>query len=415
MEFGLTEVVLPLVVGALTTAGVGAATAGTIGAIAAPALVGAGLGAGAGGLTAAVTGGKVLKGMGYGALAGGALGTGVGALGAYAPETAASLGLGGIGGVPEAGAGLAGDLATSGFGLSSQAALGTGAMDAAAAGYPAAGMGAGALASSLDPVTAAAYGLPEAETAAAGATGAAGAIPGDVGVTPEIIGSNPGGYLGAGASGSGLGGLTMNQALRGMNVVGALGSAFAKPQAPNYGITPGPSTTAATQGPLFNQPLTNFGSFNRTPVKDYAPLGGDWYKYGEVSQANNPFFNNNSVGIGNTTLSPYQVPLRMAHGGALARALFEAGKTHGARMAGGGALGRTFSTENGENAVRGPGTSTSDSIAARLSAGEYVLTEKDVSKIGGSGGNDAGARKLDAARRAGAKKIPELLSKARAA
>lgn len=44
--------------------------------------------------------------------------------------------------------------------------------------------------------------------------------------------------------------------------------------------------------------------------------------------------------------------------------------------------------------VRGPGTGTSDSIPALLSNGEYVLTAKDVTKLG-AGDNDAGAKKLD--------------------
>lgn len=44
--------------------------------------------------------------------------------------------------------------------------------------------------------------------------------------------------------------------------------------------------------------------------------------------------------------------------------------------------------------VRGPGTGTSDSIPALLSDGEYVLTNADVTKLGG-GDNDAGAKKLD--------------------
>lgn len=64
-QFGLTEVAAPLIVGALTDAGVGAATAGTIGSIAAPALVQGGLGAGVGSLF-----GKTGTGAALGALSG---------------------------------------------------------------------------------------------------------------------------------------------------------------------------------------------------------------------------------------------------------------------------------------------------------------------------------------------------------
>lgn len=44
--------------------------------------------------------------------------------------------------------------------------------------------------------------------------------------------------------------------------------------------------------------------------------------------------------------------------------------------------------------VRGPGTGRSDSIPARLSDGEYVLTAEDVALLG-DGSNEAGARRLD--------------------
>jgi len=402
--FGLTEVILPLVIGGLTAAG---GVAGT-----------AAIGAGIGGLTAALTGGKVLKGMGYGALAGGALGTGLGAFGAVAPETAASLGLGGIG--------AAGGEAAGAVGAAAPAA--TGAMES------------GALASSLDPVTAAAYGLPEAATAAPGvgaleaATGldpvtaaaygvpsggaaagaGAGAVPGSVAVTPEIAGTNVGGFMGAGAGASSPGALS--QALNYARLAGAAGSLFAgQPGAPNYGNLPGPSTTAATQGPFFNAPLSSFGSFNRTPVQNYTPnsggpgngnpTGNPYYTYGEYSQSNRPFFNNNSVGIGNTVMSPFQQPLRMAQGGALAHVLFRAGMHHGARMAGGGALSQMFdSQEQGGGAVQGEGSGLEDKIPARLSQDEFVLSASDVSRIGGGSSNE-GVKRLNQMRKDLAKDV----------
>lgn len=48
----------------------------------------------------------------------------------------------------------------------------------------------------------------------------------------------------------------------------------------------------------------------------------------------------------------------------------------------------------GSRFVRGPGTGRSDSIDARLSDGEYVLTAEDVALLG-DGSSDAGARRLD--------------------
>lgn len=67
MSFGLSEIALPLVVGALTSAGVGAATAGTIASVATPALIQAGVGAGMG----ALTGGNPGTGAILGAMSGG--------------------------------------------------------------------------------------------------------------------------------------------------------------------------------------------------------------------------------------------------------------------------------------------------------------------------------------------------------
>jgi hypothetical protein len=44
--------------------------------------------------------------------------------------------------------------------------------------------------------------------------------------------------------------------------------------------------------------------------------------------------------------------------------------------------------------IRGPGTGRSDSIDAKLSDGEYVLTAEDVALLG-DGSSEAGARRLD--------------------
>lgn len=76
-SFGITEALVPAIVGLLGSAGVSAATAGTIAGVAAPALVDAGVGAGIGAI-AGNPGAGALAGAGYGALGPtlGALGVG---------------------------------------------------------------------------------------------------------------------------------------------------------------------------------------------------------------------------------------------------------------------------------------------------------------------------------------------------
>ena len=52
-----------------------------------------------------------------------------------------------------------------------------------------------------------------------------------------------------------------------------------------------------------------------------------------------------------------------------------------------------------EGPVYGPGTGTSDSVPARLSAGEHVVTEREIRTLGG-GNNEAGQKDMYALRRA---------------
>lgn len=141
-----------------------------------------------------------------------------------------------------------------------------------------------------------------------------------------------------------------------LGALSALGSAFNKPQVGTW-QTPTPASTAANAGPYFNQPL-NTNVPGRTPTPP--PANTDWYTYGQRPEQN--FFSGNSL------------------------------QNYG--WAKGGPLGHTFSTESGEQFVRGPGTGTSDSVPARLSNGEYVLTSADVSRLGG-GSNERGAEILD--------------------
>lgn len=63
----------------------------------------------------------------------------------------------------------------------------------------------------------------------------------------------------------------------------------------------------------------------------------------------------------------------------------------GSRLAGMGAIGSLFMNNGGE--VNGPGTGTSDSVPARLSDGEFVLTAKAVRGAGG-GDRDLGAARM---------------------
>ena len=314
--FGLSILIATGIGAALSGVGVAAATAATIGAVAAPAVLGAGVGA----LTAAVSGGKPLKGAGIGALGGLA----VGGLGAAFPETMGALGMGPQG---------------SGF-------LGT---------KP----GGGALAQ-------------------AGGAGGPGFNPLDLGIDDYSMG-------GAGKSGSGFlseignvmgmskgeggkegegGGFNMGRGLMGL-----LGGALSAGGKPDYSGMPGKETTAGTLGPYFDKPLQS-GYTNRTPVENYQPAGNDWYSYG--SQAQPQFFNNNQ--------------LNLAHGGALSPERIRRPAT-AQRPA-------TFDSAAGDRFVQGEGDGQSDSVDAKLSAGEYVWDAATVARLG-NGSNEAGARKLD--------------------
>lgn len=327
-EFGLTEIAIPAIVGLLSSAGVGAATAGTIASVAAPALISGGVGA----LTAAATGGKPLKGFGLGALGGGLLG----GAGALFPETMGALGMG----PAMAGMDAAGNIIPGAGGMPSSFG---GAM----------GGGGGALSSPFG--DALALGSNDMSGAGAGTGGGGGAL-------GNIFGGN-----------TGLGGTLKN-----LGALGNLFSSFAGAQKPDYGSMPGPETTARTQGPLFNAPLSQ-GYLNRTMSQ---PAVKDWYTYGNRSAM--PYFQNNQVNF--------------------------PGMRRGGRFAGGGAMGQMFDSGAGQRYVGGaPGDGQSDSQPALLSAGEYVIDASTVSRLG-SGDNKAGARKLDQfreqiAKHAGAKKV----------
>lgn len=104
-------------------------------------------------------------------------------------------------------------------------------------------------------------------------------------------------------------------------------------------------------------PQLNFG-------RTLNPSLQDWYTYGMRPQPS--FYAGNTI--------PAYNPPGQAHGGPV--------------YGHGGALSQS------SRFARGPGDGRSDSIPARLSDGEYVLSSEDVSLLG-NGSSEAGAKKLD--------------------
>lgn len=152
-----------------------------------------------------------------------------------------------------------------------------------------------------------------------------------------------------------------------LGALSALGQLFSKPQQAPYGNTPGPAQVAANTGPYFNQPLNAPGVANaapgRTPVNPWATSGlpANYGTYGGPEQT---YFSGNSLNN-----------FGFARGGALSRA-----------------AERDFRTGTGAHVVRGPGTTTSDSIPAMLSDEEHVLDAGDVRRLGGGDYNRGHAR-----------------------
>lgn len=299
-SFGLTELAVPLLIGALGSAGIGATTAGTIASIAAPAMISAGVGAAG----SAAFGGDPGRGALFGGIVGGA-GPLVGALsrGFSAP----------VGGFPGMGGATTGALnSAAGMGESNGGGdfIGTSAAGEANGGGDFIGTG------------------------------------GSVGQTPQ----SP---------------LAQVAASHGSNTNSTLGLLAGLLQAGMYR-----APTTAPQGATMNSPLDPGAYLNRTPVSNPG-TPSSYYTYGQRPPTQ--FYSGNQ----------FHVP-GMANGGALSRAMVQR------RMAEGG----EFSTGGGSNFVQGGGDGQSDSIPARLSAGEYVLTAADVSRIG-QGSTDAGVKKLD--------------------
>jgi hypothetical protein len=138
------------------------------------------------------------------------------------------------------------------------------------------------------------------------------------------------------------------------------------------GATPGPESVSGTLGPYFNKSLTTVAP-TRVALNPFSGGVPNYWTYGGPEQT---YFSGNSLRS-----------LGYAQGGSIDGAPTDDG--------------REFSTDYGDTHVRGPGTGTSDSIAARLSDGEFVLRARDVTAAGG-GDNEKGAAKLDRLMRSGA-------------
>lgn len=374
-------------------------------AVVAPALMGALLGAG----TAALTGGDIGKGALFGAIGGGLGGAIFGAAGAES-GSAASAADSSIGG---AAAGDAGSEAavTGAEGL--DAGLGTGV--AASEGVPTAMTGSGVGAVTSEELPAMAGGADLTASGTAGELSGLSTTPAQnafgVGVqdslSPTFTASNAqmgadvaansapagidqytwdamhqtGGALGpssavapssaantAGAAGKGILGSNMSKTQLALGALSAgsklLGGA---PKVGNYPL-PGPSSTAATQGPYFNQPLQPYTGQPRTPADFTTQSPQYWYTYGTRPEPK--FFNGNSL-----------TNFGYAKGGALSM---------------GGQ--QEYSTGTHGNYVEGPGDGQEDKIPAALSDGEYVVDASTVARLG-NGSNRKGALVLDQLRK----------------
>lgn len=158
-----------------------------------------------------------------------------------------------------------------------------------------------------------------------------------------------------------------------LGALASLGSAFSKPKAPNYSITPGPSTTSATLGPLFNAPLQTTGMINRTPQ---SPLV-NYASYGMGPEQS--FFSNNQI-------------TGFHGGGALAHYADGEGEDYGPQDH------EVFDTAKGDHFVRGEGAGQEDNVNAKLSPGEWVGDANFISALG-DGNNEEGSRIMYAMRK----------------
>lgn len=347
-----------------TTLGIGS-TAATIGA---GALEGAAVGAG----TSALTGGNALTGALTGGLTGGAT---AGLSGPLADATGISTGQAGA--LVGAATGAAGNAATGGNPL-------TGAITGGIGGY-AMGSSLGEPGQTGSAANAnmigenGAYIVPpvppdQAATQSYGYDTAGNPVSSDTNAVSQQGASSASGNGTTKAGGIFGGGGGINGTSAALGLLAALGSSQAKPAVGTWST---PSPSSVQQGAYYNTPL-NTSVPGRTAVNPGLPTANsssgappNYWTYGGPEQT---YFTGNSL------------------------------QNFG--FSRGGALGRDWQVEKDGRHVRGPGSGISDSIPAQLSKGEYILTARDVARVGG-GSNERGARILDRDRKALAKKVHE--------
>lgn len=150
-----------------------------------------------------------------------------------------------------------------------------------------------------------------------------------------------------------------------VGAIGALSGAGGSAAEPTGAAPSGPTTPGLRQLP-FNR-ARNDPNFN-------------WYTYGEGPEQ--AFYTDNTIPYYNTANPDQTAPTEPWMGGV-------PGTGTGQQKVGGA---------EGGHFVRGPGSGRSDSIDAKLSDGEYVLTAEDVALLG-DGSSEAGAKRLDEFRR----------------
>ena len=150
---------------------------------------------------------------------------------------------------------------------------------------------------------------------------------------------------------------------------------------------------------LFDQMQNRFGNQTQTAPKDYS-MGGPRPAYMPMDEDGDGIDQFGAV-MPEFEANPFE-GMTEEEGNKFLSDVFNQGVTQSvgsaspfgsgqSRLGGLGAIGSLFMNNGGE--VNGPGTGTSDSVPARLSDGEFVLTAKAVRGAGG-GDRDIGAARM---------------------
>ena len=150
---------------------------------------------------------------------------------------------------------------------------------------------------------------------------------------------------------------------------------------------------------LFDQMQNRFGNQTQTAPKDYS-MGGPRPAYMPMDDDGDGIDQFGAV-MPEFEANPFE-GMTEEEGNKFLSDVFNQGVTQSvgsaspfgsgqSRLGGLGAIGSLFMNNGGE--VNGPGTGTSDSVPARLSDGEFVLTAKAVRGAGG-GDRDIGAARM---------------------